>query len=65
MKSWIKSWIYHKCLKVVLHICRKDPFYASMLIAEVEVLRVDMRIPPQLLDAAEHFIVAARRDLRG
>lgn len=65
MKNWIKSWIYHKCLKVVLHICRKDPFYASMFIGEAELLHGEMKIPTPVLDAAERFVAAARRDLRG
>lgn len=65
MNSWIKNWIYHKCLKVVLHICRKDPFYASLLIGEAELLRGEMKIPTRVLHAAELFVATARRNLRG
>ena len=65
MKNWIKSWVYHKCLKVVLRICRKDSFYACLLIGEAELLRGEMKIPTRVLDAAELFVATTRRDLRG
>ena len=64
MKNWIKSWIYYRCLNVLLRICRKDPFHASLFIGEAELLRQDMKLPTRVLDAAEMFVATTRRDLR-
>ena len=64
MKNWIKSWIYYRCLNVLLRICRKDRFYASLFIAKAELLRAELKIPTRVLDAAEMFVATTRRDLR-
>jgi len=60
----MKSWIYHLCLEAILRICRKDQFYATMFIAEAEVLRGELKIPKRVLSPVEKFVATTRRDLR-
>lgn len=61
----MKSWIYHICLKLILWICRKDPFYASLFIVEAEVLREELKIPPGVLAAAGLFVSSIKRHPNG